>query len=270
MAVWRWLRKPWAEMSHLHFATVRHILDHFLELKLCILYLVLNLGKSGAQCFKWYMIWSGNEEVMAVWRWLCIPWTEMLHFATVGQIFEVLPGAQIMHTICCFEAWEVRSPIVQIVYALDLKQRSYSRLKMNHAKPKRKFFLISQPRPHFEGCFAAAKPPFGTQVPLRSAVRPFHSCEMGCKNSPPPWNPPPAVKMLQASKWLWKCSRLQNGLRNSPLAAKWFHSPIATPCQILHLLQKWPFDCEMIFQTLKSSTRCKNDPQASKWLRNDF
>ena len=62
------------------------------------------------------------------------------HFAIVGHIFGALPGAQIMHTICCFEAWEVRSPIVQIVYALDLKQRSYSRLKMNHAKPKRKFF----------------------------------------------------------------------------------------------------------------------------------
>ena len=35
---------------------------------------------------------------------------------------------------------------------------------------------------HFEGCFAAAKPPFSTQVPLRSAVRPFRSCEMGYKN----------------------------------------------------------------------------------------
>ena len=40
----------------------------------------------------------------------------------------------------------------------------------------------SQPRRHFEGCFAAAKPPFGTRVPLRSTVRPFHNCEMGCEN----------------------------------------------------------------------------------------
>ena len=32
-------------------------LKHFLELKLCILYLVLNLGNSGVQRFKWYAIW---------------------------------------------------------------------------------------------------------------------------------------------------------------------------------------------------------------------
>ncbi|WKA06718.1 hypothetical protein VitviT2T_024606 [Vitis vinifera] len=40
----------------------------------------------------------------------------------------------------------------------------------------------SKSRRHFEGCFAAAKPPFGTQVPLRSVVRLFRSCEMGCEN----------------------------------------------------------------------------------------
>ena len=62
---------------------------------------------------------------------------------------------------------------------------------------------------------------------------------------------------LQASKWLRKCSKHQNELRTSYLAAKWFRSPIATPWEILHLLRKWPFDCEMIFQT-------------SKWLWNDL
>ena len=41
---------------------------HYLELKLCILYLFLKLGKSGVFCFKWYTIWRWNEEVMAVWR----------------------------------------------------------------------------------------------------------------------------------------------------------------------------------------------------------
>ena len=55
---------------------------------------------------------------------------------------------------------------------------------------------ISQPRPHFEGCFAAAKPPFGTRVPLCSAVGPFHSCEMGYENPSPPRNPSSATKML--------------------------------------------------------------------------
>ena len=56
--------------------------------------------------------------------------TEMLHFATVGQIFEGLPGAQIMHTISLFESWEVRSPELQTVLDLELKRRSYGRLKM--------------------------------------------------------------------------------------------------------------------------------------------
>ena len=68
MAVWRWLSKPWAEMSHLHFATIGHILEHFLEFKLCILYLVSKLGNSGVQRFKWCANWSWNEEIMAVWR----------------------------------------------------------------------------------------------------------------------------------------------------------------------------------------------------------
>ena len=53
-----------------------------------------------------------------------------LNFATVGHIFEALPGAQIMHMICCFEAWEFRNPDLQTVCDLDLKRRSYGRLKM--------------------------------------------------------------------------------------------------------------------------------------------
>ena len=39
-----------------------------------------------------------------------------------------------------------------------------------------------QSRCHFKGCYAAAKPPFGTRVPLRSVVCPFRSCKMGCEN----------------------------------------------------------------------------------------
>ena len=100
------------------------------------------------------------------------------HFATVGHIFGALHGAQIMHTICRFESWEVRSLILQTIHDLELKRKRYGRLKMS----AQSWAGISQPSPHFEGCFAAAKPPFGTRVPLRSAVRPFHSCEMGYEN----------------------------------------------------------------------------------------
>ncbi|KAL6326116.1 hypothetical protein AAG906_000991 [Vitis piasezkii] len=54
---------------------------------------------------------------------------ECENFATVGHIFEALPGAQIMHMISRFEAWEVRNPVLQTVSDLDLKRRSYDRLK---------------------------------------------------------------------------------------------------------------------------------------------
>ena len=53
----------------------------------------------------------------------------MLHFATVGHIFEGLLRAQIMYTIFLFEAWEVRSPEIQTVLDLELQRRSYGRLK---------------------------------------------------------------------------------------------------------------------------------------------
>ena len=52
------------------------------------------------------------------------------HFATVGHVFGALPGAQIMHMICRFKDWEVINPDIQIVCDLNLKRRSYGRLKM--------------------------------------------------------------------------------------------------------------------------------------------
>ncbi|KAL6346222.1 hypothetical protein AAG906_027977 [Vitis piasezkii] len=54
---------------------------------------------------------------------------ECENFTTVGHIFEVLPEAQIMHVISRFKAWEVRNPSLQTVSDLDLKRRSYGRLK---------------------------------------------------------------------------------------------------------------------------------------------
>ena len=56
------------------------------------------------------------------------------NFTTVRDIFEALPGAQIMHTIYHFEAWEVRNPVLQMVYDLDLKQRSYGHFKTDGAE----------------------------------------------------------------------------------------------------------------------------------------
>ena len=61
------------------------------------------------------------------------------NFASVGHIFEALPGAQIMHTIYQFKAQEVRNPDLQTLHDLDLKRRSYDCLKTDCAKV-RKFF----------------------------------------------------------------------------------------------------------------------------------
>ena len=41
-----------------------------------------------------------------------------------------LPEVQIMHAISHLKAWEVMSPQIQTVLDLDLKRKSYGRLKM--------------------------------------------------------------------------------------------------------------------------------------------
>ena len=43
------------------------------------------------------------------------------HFATVGHVFGALSGVQIMHTISCFESWEVRGLALQTVRDLEVK-----------------------------------------------------------------------------------------------------------------------------------------------------
>ena len=43
--------------------------------------------------------------------------------------FRVLSGVHFMHTISRFEAWEVRSPTLQTVHELEVKQKSYGYLK---------------------------------------------------------------------------------------------------------------------------------------------
>ena len=54
----------------------------------------------------------------------------MLQLHPCGTHFGAIPGAQIIHTIFCFKAWEVRSPALQTMNDLELKRRSYGCLKM--------------------------------------------------------------------------------------------------------------------------------------------
>ena len=62
--------QSWMEMLQPHQISLLldTFLEHFMELKLCILYIILKLRKSEIHSFKRCMIWIWNEEVMAVWR----------------------------------------------------------------------------------------------------------------------------------------------------------------------------------------------------------
>ena len=145
-------------------------------------------------------------------------------------------------------------------------------------------FLISQPRPHFEGCFAAAKPPFGTRVPLRSTHTPISQLWNGLRKFP------------SSAKSTLRCENVlsfKNGLRNFHFVAKWFPnfqmdvkwfpnfemvmkwSPSFKMATKMLQASKWaaklPFGCEMISQP--HSYTLWNPPFAVKmafWLWNDF
>ena len=65
--------------------------------------------------------------------------------------------------------------------AISQHSNSISQLRNGCEIPIASNLQFSQPQPHFAGCFAAAKHPFGTRVPFRSTVALFRSCEMGCE-----------------------------------------------------------------------------------------
>ena len=100
-------------------------------------------------------------------------------------------------------------------------------------KPKQEFYSrdtiwkgVSQLRNH----------PLAHECHFAAPVRPFRSYEMGYENSPSPQNPPPAAKMLQASKWAAKmflffsmgCENVflfSLPLQDDLQATKWFVKP---------------------------------------------
>ena len=59
--------------------------------------------------------------------------------------FRALFGVHFMHTICCFEAQEVRNLILQMVHKSELKRRSYGHLKTT----AQSWAKISWPKAHF-------------------------------------------------------------------------------------------------------------------------
>ena len=100
-------------------------------------------------------------------------------------------------------------------------------------EPRKAKVGISQPRPHFEGCFAAVKPLFGTQVPLRSTRTPISQLQNGLWKFPSSAKSTPLRKCSKLKKWAAKFSfcyqmisklqngykmifKLQNGYENAP------------------------------------------------------
>ena len=187
-----------------------------------------------------------------------------------------------MHTIFRFESWEVKSPMLQMVHNLELKRRSYGHLKTIMQSTNGNFAVVPPFRRVFRSCettlwhtsatsqhpythFAAAK--WAAKIPLRREIHPpLRKCSKLKKWDAifffvflfSFWLPKWLRNNFQASKWLRKCFHFLHELRNSPLATKWFRSPIATPCQILHLLQKWPLSFKM---------SCENVFLFSLWLQ---
>ena len=54
---------PWSILDDSHY---QPLLEYFLELNLCMLYVFSKLEKSAIQCFKWCTIQSWNEGVTAI------------------------------------------------------------------------------------------------------------------------------------------------------------------------------------------------------------
>ena len=143
-------------------------------------------------------------------------------FASVGHNFEALPGAQIIHIICRFEAWEVRNLVLQTVHDLDLKRRSYGRLKTNAQSTNGNFAAKAPFRRWFRSCetplwhTSAISQPLNPISQLRNGLRKWHptakipfGCEMFSQpHSYPLPNPPCAAKMAFCYQMIFK---LPNG-----------------------------------------------------------
>ena len=95
--------------------------------------------------------------------------------------FRVLPRVHFMHTICLFEAWEVRSPTLQTVRELELKRRSYGHLKTTASSCAKLAAKSTFRCENFARCFAAAKPPASARVPLCKLKLHLRSYEPRCE-----------------------------------------------------------------------------------------
>ena len=168
------------------------------------------------------------------------------NFTTVRHVFEALYGAQIMYSIYHFKSWEVRNPMLQTVRDLDLKRRSYGRLKTDYTK--------------LSGNFAPWNP---------KCEKSFPRCENFA-----PWNS--KCEIFFFFKWE-NAPSFKNGLRNSHFVAKWFSKTskwlqndfqaskwVAKMFLFFHGLQKcfsFPFGCKTWPPSYEMASKLQNDVQ---------
>ena len=178
-----------------------------------------------------------------------------------------------MHTICHFKSWEVRSPELQTVLDLELKRRSYGRLKTivqswtEMLQPHPILLLLDTFLEHFLDLKLCI--PYVFSKLGKSGVQRFKRCMIWS------WNKKFMAVWRRTRKAEWEF-RIQDAiwkgvsqLRNHPLehechfvapyvhftTAKWA-AKIPLLREILPPLQKWPPSFKMATKML----------QASKWV----
>ena len=216
-------------------------LKHFLDLKLCIPYLVSKLGKSGVQRFKWYVIRRWNEEVMVVWRQARKAEREFRSRDAIWKGISQLrnhfwhTSAILQHSSPHFEA------------AIHLRNHFWA------AKWAAKSLLSFEMAMKWSLSFdMAAKSPMSCEITfkLRNGLREFPSSTKStscCENAP----------------------SFRNELRNCPLPVKWspnFEMAAKSPpslelaFKLWNWLAKWRKVCKNTLQSQGKLLKCQQSP----------
>ena len=97
--------------------------------------------------------------------------------------FRVLPGVHFMHTISHFKAWEFRSPTLQTVHELELKWRSYGRLKTTTSSCTKWAAEISQLRNELRNPPLAHECHFAAHASIFTAANHVAKSPPSCESS---------------------------------------------------------------------------------------
>ena len=162
----------------------------------CILYFFSNFGKSGVQSFKRCSIWSWNEEVIVVWRWLCkverkcCSQTPFCYCWT--RFWSTLWSSNYAYHI---HFWSSRSQESNASNGVRIwvEMKKLWSFEDNRAKHQRKFRSRA---PISKGVLQLRNHPLAHECHFPAPIRPFRSCEMGYEI------PILLPNDFQTSKWL--------------------------------------------------------------------